>query len=154
VRSICDLRKSGLAALQSAIDEISGIPTTMYGRDRALNSLKAIYSKIEAIDLNEFWALEEAGLTTEDYFEEPHGECLRRLKRNDMLYVPPDIQKGKCVLARATDVTMCKHITGAQKYLRKAHSDLQLLQSKWRRILMSGWVIASILGICLLYAIG
>jgi len=73
VRSICDLRKSGLAALQSAIDEISGIPTTMYGRDRALNSLKAIYSKIEAIDLNEFWALEEAGLTTEDYFESRMG---------------------------------------------------------------------------------
>ena len=77
MRSIFDLRKSGLAALQSAIDEISGIPTTMYGRDRALNSLKAIYSKIDAIDLNEFWALEEAGLTTENYFESRMGECLR-----------------------------------------------------------------------------
>jgi hypothetical protein len=147
VRSIFDLRNSGLAALKSAIDEISGIPTTMYGRDRALNSLKAIYSKIDAIDLNEFRALEEAGLTTENYFESRMGECLRRLKRNDILYVPPDIQKGKCVLARVTDITMCKHITGARKYLRKAHSDLQLLQSKWRRILMSRWVFACILGI-------
>lgn len=152
--TIFRLQQRALVSLQIAIDEVTQMASSVYGRNRALVSVQKVHATLESIDLNYYLRQKKARRPTKESFDRPVHECLTLLNSKRGANLPFDVNCMRKSLDARPDDESLSHFSVFILTLRHSYRDIRLLRSRLLRILMSGWTVAGIFAFAALYAIG